>query len=738
MRITVGGCGPANCDLSWPATGCFPHISCVCLSTCASTSPRLANYRTSTTVQQKEIRSSLRRRRFSFPKMQDSSIIIWDDPPSSPFMAETDATRQINIQRDAEIDAIFDDPQATPMTHKTDVMMSSSAIGGDKENLQPGTEQETPLKRAMDRQEPATAPRPTTGRGQMLPPSTAKRAASPAAATTGKKHQYAQAQRVEEQTPSRPRLGRANTSGSNSGRAELVAIDETGIDDTCFSTFSAVPDMTLFAKLGQSSPVESDILHSDAETPRPNSRKRSSPSRSPSPTPRRQRAGTANSQDGTTSLLIDFTQQFDSLASYRQQNRSPVRPVGLSPSRTESNLASYMSAQRSPMRGSPVKQQSSLLNLLDFELPPPPTPRSAPAFSAREVESLKSGFQSQISGIKAKLSGKEAEVESLRKALEDAERRVGEVEEKERLERIRREAAEQEKESWEQRGVEVEKLLASVKEEVVKSEVERDSLLRRTDEAERRAEELEGRNLDLTTRLAAVSQGDSSSSDADKDDVQRLVQAQLDAKIESVSRELHAVYKKKHETKVATLKKSYEARSEKKCAELQARVDELSHQNEELKMGRDETFSGELGVARGGASKQELDEKRLECERYRAEVEEQIARMAGLQQEIVSIKEDHSRLLGELETERVEKGELVAAVDEMLALQSSDSVPQAVVEDFRKSLSRPSGLRAPAPGMTAESKVARPSGLAKMGLGKSKMMSNIERMGDSEGAARIP
>ncbi|KAF2147726.1 hypothetical protein K461DRAFT_283320 [Myriangium duriaei CBS 260.36] len=604
-------------------------------------------------------------------------------------------------------------------------------MGEDKENAQPElvSVEETPLKRTVDRQEPATAPRPTTGRGQMLPPSTTKKGTSPAFATTSKKQNYVSTQRIEEQTPSRPRHARTNTSESRGPASDLHSIDETSIDDTCFSTFSAVPDMTLFAKLGQSSsPAKSQTMSVDCETPRP-SKKRVSPSRSPSPTPRRHRAGTANSQDGTTSLLIDFTQQFDALTSYHQQ-RSPLRPMGLSPSRTESNLASYMSAQRSPgRRGSPAKQQSSLLNLLDLELPPPPTPRSAPSFSAREVESMKSGFQSQISGIKARLSGKEAEVESLKKALEDAERRVSETEEKERIERIRRETAEAEKDSWEKRGVEVERLLATVKEEVVKNEMERENLVQRTDDAERRLEEVEARNLDLTTKLAAVGQGESSGSDVDKDEVQRLVQAQLDAKIESVSRELHTVYKKKHETKVATLKKSYEARGDKKCAELQARVDDLLQQNEELKMGRDETFSGELALSNGGVSKEELNEKRLECDGYRAEVEEQAAQMAGMRQEIESIKQDHARILEELENERVEKGELVAAVDEMLALQASDSVPQAVMEDFRKSLSRPSGLRAPAPGMTVESKVARPSGLAKMGSGKSKMMTNIERMG---------
>ena len=107
-----------------------------------------------------------------------------------------------------------------------------------------------------------------------------------------------------------------------------------------------------------------------------------------------------------------------------------------------------------------------------------------------------------------------------------------------------------------------------------------------------------------------------------------------------------------------------------------------------------------------------------------------------------AVRRGHAALLEDLERERVEKGDLVAAVDEMLALQAeTPATPRqtALVEDFRKSISgtsRPgsvvgmntnlrtpggSGLRAPAgipPRMTA---------------GKSTMRSNIERMGSGHG-----
>ena len=360
------------------------------------------------------------------------------------------------------------------------------------------------------------------------------------------------------------------------------------------------------------------------------------------------------------------------------------------------------------------------MNLLDFELPPPPTPRSAPAFSAREVESLKSSFQSQISSIKAKLSGKEAEVDSLKKALEDAERRVGESQEAARTERVKREQAEQEKADWEKRGLDVEKVLHTVKDEVLKSEAEKEGLERRAEECERRAGDAEARNLDLQARLASLPAGENGESGINGEEIQRLVQAQLDSKIENVSRELHAVYKKKHETKVATLKKSYEARSEKKCSELQAQIEELSKQNECLVAAKDDTFSGEIPSV----------------DQYKAELEEQKARLVGLNQEIRVIRTENSQLLVELEQERAEKGDLVAAVDEMLSLQANDAAP-AVIEDFRKSISRTPGLRPPRPvsGGIPESKIGRgiPTGVSRTHSNKSRMMTSIEKMGMGSG-----
>lgn len=473
----------------------------------------------------------------------------------------------------------------------------------------------------------------------------------------------------------------------------------------------------------------------DQSTPRPN-RKRPSPSRSPSPTPRRLKTPAADhlktpATDKTNnSFLIDFTQQIErfSNSNYARQPRSPTK------SSTEPNLLSYLNNQRSPGktagRTSTPAKSNNLLNLLDFELPPAPTPRSVPSISIRELESMKSSYQSHISSLKATLTGREAEVESLKKAVADAERRVGESLEESRNEKSKREHAEHEKDEWEKRGKEVEYLLNSVREEVFSSEAEKEDLCIQAEENRRRAEEAEAKLLDMETQLAsaraALPNSDGSATGIDEDEVQRLVQARIDAKIEAVSRELHSVYKKKHETKVATLKKSYEARSEKKCAELQSKVEKLGKQNEELQAARDSTFTN--------VSSNDSADTRRAMEDQKVMIDEQRAQIAGMTEEMEEVRSQHSRLARELEQERIEKGELVAAVDEMLVLQSTDSGP-AAIEDFRKSIQRPSAARPakiPAFGAGAakeERKIGKVSGLARPSAGKSKMMSNIERMG---------
>ena len=152
------------------------------------------------------------------------------------------------------------------------------------------------------------------------------------------------------------------------------------------------------------------------------------------------------------------------------------------------------------MPSTPRASKNNILNLLDFELPPAPTPRSVPTITVREMESLKSKFSSEISSLRATLSGREAEVEALKRAVSDAERRVAEAMEASREERSKRECVEKEKEQWERRGRDFEEILRKVKEEVLVSEKEKTVLMARIEEADDRARDAEARATEAEAR----------------------------------------------------------------------------------------------------------------------------------------------------------------------------------------------------------------------------------------------
>jgi hypothetical protein len=446
--------------------------------------------------------------------------------------------------------------------------------------------------------------------------------------------------------------------------------------------------------------------------------------------------------------LIDFTQQFEAISTFSQR-LSSLSSSRRSPTKS-APLLSHLQSQRSPRKApaTPLKNNNNILNLLDFELPPAPTPRSLPTITVRELESLKSSYASQISSLNATLSGRGAEVEALKRAVSDAERRVGEATESAREEKTRREYVEKEKEDWERRGREFENVLKQVKAEVLESEREKSELAARAEEVDDRVRELERRLADSEARLLQADAAQSTAPISTPDGplfTAEQVQKQIDAKIHTLSTELHAIYKKKHITKVAGLKKGFEAKTTSKTAELQTRIDELEKTNEDLQSKIDSTFSGTIVPTSLSA------EDRARLEHQAVEIERQKAALAGRDEELRSHKAAYATAVAELEKERVEKGELVAAVDEMLALQADMSVlnaageSQGTVEDvLRKSVAGGaaaqravmSGLRTPGGGAGGfgfgSSVQSRIGGLARP-VGKSKMMSNIERMGGARG-----
>ncbi|KAM0799868.1 hypothetical protein BDR22DRAFT_853276 [Usnea florida] len=552
-----------------------------------------------------------------------------------------------------------------------------------------------------------------------------------------------------------------------------------GMDDTAFSAFSAVPnaDMTRFARLGQS-PTKGAIgspMMEEAPTPRPPGK--NTPSRQQyqyddsfsSPTPRRQKPSRDND---TTNLLIDFTGQFNPAA-----ERSQSRNGRLSPKKyhTQSDLALHLSGRRTP---SPAKkplppgtpsESRHLANLLDFDLPPAPTPRSIPSISARELESMKSAFQSQISSLKAELSGKEAEVRSLKNAMGDAERRVGESLEQVREERDLKEGLQAEKANWEKRQTEMQTVLKDVKEEIIRGEREKDQLLQQVSEADYKRQEAESKVLEAESKIAGMRASSSSSAPSEKGS--ENTNSEVEAAVTKVAKELHGLYKTKHEAKVTALKKSYSDRWEKRVKDLQSKIDELYKENEDLRIGRDATMTGVdpgaiTATSSPGSQAHREKQRQEELEQQAKRLEEQSHHLTSLEKELETVRlnlasstEQNVTLVSQLSASRAETADLIAATEELMLLSqtamatSSSSgtnttnnnaqPPPPLTEPAKPStLSRStsgSGLKAPGfGGYSGESRIGRmpaPSGYGRdrgdngLGGGRSGLLGNIERMG---------
>ncbi|KAI0455931.1 hypothetical protein F5B21DRAFT_470198 [Xylaria acuta] len=509
--------------------------------------------------------------------------------------------------------------------------------------------------------------------------------------------------------------------------------EQAGPDDTMvstFSTFSAVPNLTMFARIGHTptkfanvgaTPSSRRCLDlSSEETPRPAARRDS----------------------GNTTNLLDFTDQIQSFSSRYAEQMSNLR------------------------RGSPAKSSASTItitprkrqtNLLDFDIPPLPTPRSIPTITPRELESLKSGFLSEISSLKASLSGKEAEALSLKTAVADAEKRVGECMEELREVKAVKEALVEQQEDWEKRGKEMESVLRKVKEEIVRSQRERDQLESKFEESEKRREAAEIMAQEAESKMAAMRAG-RVNTDAPSDATNKSPEKskapgsrEVEIAVEKVSRELHSLYKSKHESKITALKKSYENRWSKKVHELEDKMEELLEENEKLRLGRDTTMT------KVDPNQTIIDdERKAQAVKDSTQIKELNAEIQKLGAVVTSVKSDNQELRLLLEKERVEKGELVQLAEEMMSIQSFCQTeappppPPAVkpqpptTDNFRSSVSRTSGLRAPGSvkkpadsrigGLGSERKVG--GGLPRPGSGmgsRSGIMSSIEKMGNYRG-----
>ena len=504
--------------------------------------------------------------------------------------------------------------------------------------------------------------------------------------------------------------------------------DKTIHDDTVgdLSTISAInTDTTRFANM-RNSPSKStraDVwspskqLRTSIITSTPNtaqrplrllssSRNSTSSNEDDDATPRRPR----NSNDATTDLM-NFTGQTNIViappqSAPRSMRRSPsgrgAFPIKINPSpfhRSQASVDRERATGRSPQkqhqavfgdkntpttpaapRQSGYGSSTGLgMDLLDIDLEPMATPRSIPTVTPRELETLRSELQSRISGLEATLSGKEAEVMALKRSITDAEVRAGKISEELRTERGSREELELAKDDLERRSREMEEVLREVKQNIFLEEREKEKLRRQAEDADRRAEEQEIRILELQASLDTLRSDrvkNTPSPEKGHEPGTPGMAADIDFAVkdatEKVARELHTLYKSKHERKVSDLKVSYEKRWIKQVEQL--RSDLKASQDEVLKLQteREATMSGVIPGQSEALSRMEgqIEELRRWNEEATAGKKMAEAESAGLRSQVDSLTNETQSLRKEIEQERIEKGELVAQVDVFLAMSA--------------------------------------------------------------------
>lgn len=195
--------------------------------------------------------------------------------------------------------------------------------------------------------------------------------------------------------------------------------------------------------------------------------------------------------------------------------------------------------------------------------------------------------------------------------------------------------------------------------------------------------------------------------------------------------------------------------------EAEKKLTSAREENETLRAERDAAQSDSTAAANTSLVARENDE-------HEAEKRVMEAQIKGLQREMAALKDDTERIRANLESERAEKGELVAAVDEWLAMQQAPAPSQprdrepsvassvhndhidepaqpsreVTPDDFRRSVSRSvsGSVRPPAttekriprfgaPGGHSRGNSGGRSGIAMPTPGRGGIMSSIERMG---------
>lgn len=397
------------------------------------------------------------------------------------------------------------------------------------------------------------------------------------------------------------------------------------------------------------------------------------------------------------------------------------RPGLFSNGSNSSNSSSRPKTPSSPSkRPLPPSTPTESKFLLDFDIPPPATPRSIPSITPREVETLKSEYLTQLAGLKAEIKGKQVMVQDLKEAVGDAERRCGVY--REELDNLKGELEDAlnvqrqlEEKLGRVRGMiqELERNVAEA-ESAKRAAEEKAERAEKSEEEGRRINEEMGRKMQMLENLHDEEKVKRRKLEVEVDKLRTEVASAKNTpgpntaaqapspttgggtskeEVDRIAKELHLLYKQKHETKVAALKKSYEARWQKKIIEQEKTIAQLQETvaNQKNMGGQNTTIAQQQETITKQQKVLAQQEREIETLTKKAEMANSSAPVSdvaadeskklveNLNSELGELKKENAVLKKDLEKERKEKGELVGAVEEMLILQhGGGSSPVAV------------------------------------------------------------
>ncbi|KAI5288918.1 hypothetical protein KEM52_000986, partial [Ascosphaera acerosa] len=372
-----------------------------------------------------------------------------------------------------------------------------------------------------------------------------------------------------------------------------------------------------------------------------------------------------------------------------KKKHRPSRSLSRSPQMAAvSSARALHSVTPQPRTGSNSRENQELAGF-----PTPPSP--PPAVSQDELAEIQAAYEARIAALEKIIAAHEAQVARASRAAEEAKAEAAAAADAAAAEAQRREAAEQEAAASQRRVALMEGEVLKARDEVAGERKRREITARALEAEEQKMKELHARLAEVEERLQAQASGrhprgeeEESTSTAGmvpEADVEKRIQASR----VSLAKELHQLYKEKHMTKVAALKKSYEHRWEKRVMEAEGKIKQLQEENDRLRgqagrtsedvsaVGKTEAeaeaeaevdtthpassaASSASGTWTAPASMPDLSQQQQALQ----------GRVDDLEHALAALQHDYDELMATLEAERVEKGELVAVVDEWLALQA--------------------------------------------------------------------